>query len=816
MPAIRVRSRVPASAVHELEAYLSEATKSVAHAVSAAVLSEGTFAAEVVAIARCSPVKRPLLGLIVSWPAGVDVTTEAAIEATALAIKMITGSDRLLTRIDAHGDATHRHTHAAVLVIDPETYRVPRLQLQRDRIEEVQRAINVRLGHVPTAARRDDRLTAGARDAEIWNGTMSFERWLTREIDRLAPTSWKALDTGLAGAGIQREPGALRGHRFVDVTTAKTFRARASKVGLTPAHLAPWGPAPSPPVPIERERPSYGELLQMRALPSPLLTAERQALHDRWLGERRTVPGTLSQFGAWLRRQATDTKTTNLPTTHATRSKTVTQHNGGSIGDGRQTAVLSRDEMVELLARRSADMAQQLKTEPYGNLETAGHLMLVEARLNAQRERVLLDDVATAYAVPLDRHGELDPLGGFDRVDERDTGAGAVGPPPREPEVGIEQCYQELSQQYQHYLEMRIDSDRQIGETLKTYQGERTGAERDLQRNVGYVRDAKGDSRFIAVANVAEDLAALARMQERATLTLALYETELRALAPVSFAEFTRRDHSLGESARAAVLALAADDRAPERIVPNGFTYDEGLARLAHLDVVFKDDEIHFISRPVGDLDEGVSLFVERDGLFHVDRSNSTAKIDAALATAARLYDNKVTIEGDDVFVELALERAVALGIDVTTPALRERFERLKAAHAERDAAELLPAWAAADPSHHRELERSDEVVGNLTIDGLRRLIAKSAFGEGVTSVVDARELKALLECAYLTTIVVDAVPVVVSQADDRIVLSPLPPSADAREPRTYGEWIVVNADSDRSLHVVQEQERGRDITLAR
>ena len=301
MPTIRLRSQLGAGAVRALDAYVRSADKAAAVHMSDAILSPRSAADEMAVLARMGRTRFPLWHFVLSWPAHDPIDTTTGLETAAQLVRAL-DLDGTQWIAAAHGDAAHRHVHLIVNRVDPHTHRTRAPQRIAPQIIAFRAQLEQTGEHSPRVSRDAMKLPARAMDAEIWNGDVTFMGWLRGELSTSGPASWAELDAQLGALGVVRQV-RRSGFVFIDRTGTRSYGVRASMVGFGPHTVGAWGPAPAPPGLPVRERLSYGELLALGALRSPLVPAHLERLRDRWIYERRHRPGTAAQFGKWVRRQ---------------------------------------------------------------------------------------------------------------------------------------------------------------------------------------------------------------------------------------------------------------------------------------------------------------------------------------------------------------------------------------------------------------------------------------------------------------------------------------------------------------------------------
>ena len=367
MPSIRVRSRLGRNAADDIAAYIRDSAKAIDSRRSHLVISEKTAPIEMAILSSVGRAYDPLWHIVISWPKEDNVDSCTALDTVERLFEYL-GAKESLWIAAAHGDTDHRHVHALICRVDPNTHKT---LLRSHALRDMRNfRIAIEKEHAWTITTKSaSPITPKAIDAEVWNGEMSFMRWLQGALAQVAPTSWSTLDAALSAIGAARVP-RKSGFCFVDQTTAKTYAVAASHVGYGPRITRSWG-LPPPFQPLEKTQPSYGELIELGRLPSQALGHERTMLRREWLALRAAGKPVSSQFGKWLRRQAHETLPDTAP--DETRRLTDLRHRPNTItlsASNRETMATPPPPME----RRYAEIMDQYQSQ---------------LRLRLQRDRIV-------------------------------------------------------------------------------------------------------------------------------------------------------------------------------------------------------------------------------------------------------------------------------------------------------------------------------------------------------------------------------------------------------------------------------------------
>jgi hypothetical protein len=280
-----LRSTFDASNARAWGEYALEETKALEVWRSDAFADRSLAIAEMRATASIAdPRALPLWHIVYSYAPDEPIVLDAARAHLEQFHDTLTGEyqDRtarrptLLWMAAPHGDAHCRHVHEMLLTIDADTGErlIPPGQ-------------NVRLFHefsrrntmLPLLGRLDatQAVVGRKRDGEVWNGQMSFARWLRELV--ADGKDWADHDGRLAAFGIRRED-RRKTFVYVDGTTDKVVAVAASAV-LTPDEQRALGARPPFIVRGSQVYPAYGERANSIELIEPTLPGGAAA-YGRW------------------------------------------------------------------------------------------------------------------------------------------------------------------------------------------------------------------------------------------------------------------------------------------------------------------------------------------------------------------------------------------------------------------------------------------------------------------------------------------------------------------------------------------------------
>lgn len=222
--------------------YIADAAKA-AQVVYHGFIGDGlrTAAAEMRSVyERAARGSRPLAHLVVSWAKGEDQPLpDDALRIARRVLKKI-GLDDHQWVAAAHADSQYRHVHILVNRVDPRTGELRGKEFLGYTFDELRDELETEFptmsGPLQTHAP-----SAGANDAETWNGQISAQRWLRDYLRSQRIGTLADLDAALARRRFERVPHK-GGFLFVDSDhPGGPLRLRASKCGFGPDRMKALG-----------------------------------------------------------------------------------------------------------------------------------------------------------------------------------------------------------------------------------------------------------------------------------------------------------------------------------------------------------------------------------------------------------------------------------------------------------------------------------------------------------------------------------------------------------------------------------------------
>lgn len=643
---IRLRSAFGAAHVARWHAYATEATKAARVRYSNGFIAGPNHAiAEMRALAAdVRGNAKPMWHIVASFAPDEPVTLDGY-EALMTELYSSLGLEDCLTIDAAHGDALCRHGHSLVLRRD---LRSGKLLLPEARIGK--RLHEFAVEHSPRDQHKEARPLSGrARDAETYNGRISFVRFLRTELGGIR--DWSDHDERLAMLQVRIEEvahGKSRGFVYRDLTGKDVVRLSAVLERDTRERLGPRPPfTPDPSLP---QLAGYAQ----RPLETMLAPGIDEATLAAW--QDRRTKARLGMFAL----------------TRRTYPGVVESSRNGSAG---------RDLGGLVPPRASAQTVNRIAPG---------------SRVQASSSRH--EDVTMTTTPQTERTGEngvetTNRLGPDGTTVENVIGAGAApSSPPATPITPEEQADNALiARIHKSYLTMQ-DEELKQNPLLQQISAKYAAEQEAYDRAIADIKSAEVNEGISPLSSSMAGFAALqtlAAAQEQAQLgyAIALDERTIRSIP--SFDSFVADHAHLNDDERARALDLLRSGKFPtvESIVK--FDYDKTLATALKTHAVY-DEEQQTVSF-VNNATDRARCVMREDGLV-LDARPAEEDIDLALRVAAERYDNVIDITGTKDFVAAALARAVELDIKVSTPALQAEYARLVA---ERDNAK----WA-------NELER--------------------------------------------------------------------------------------------------------------
>ena len=629
---LRLRSAFGAAEVGRWHAYATEATKAARVRYSKGFIAgPGQAIAEMRALAADGRGNaKPIWHLVASFAPDEPVTLDGY-EALMSELYASLGLDECLTIDAAHGDALCRHGHSLVLRRD---LRSGKLLLPEARLGK--RLHDFAVSHSPSGQHREARPLSGrTRDAETYNGRMSFVRFLREQLGGVA--TWADHDTRLAMLQVDLEEavrGKTRGFIYRDLTGKDVVRLSAVLDRPLRERLGP-----RPPFTPDRTLPQLAGYAQ-RALEKMLAPGIDQATFARWQERRGTAR--LGVFALAGR--------SNPGAGESSRGGEAEQGLGVLVPPRASTPGVNR------IAPGSRTKAMSLRHED------------VNMSFSPQQEQTGDNDATPIF-------NRLDPDGNAVR---NLIGAGTAPSSDSTTllapdELADKALIERIQRSYVTMQDEELKQNPLLQQISSTYASEQEA----YARAIADIKSAEVNEGISPLRSAVAEFAALqtlAAAQEQAQLGYAI-ALDARAVRSIpSFDAFVADHAHLNDRERVRALDLLRSGTFPtvESIVT--FEYDETLATALQTHTVC-DDEQQTISY-VDNTTDRARCVLQADGLV-LDARPSEQDIDFALRVAAQRYNNVIDITGTKEFVAAALARAVELDINVSTPGLQAEYARL-------------------------------------------------------------------------------------------------------------------------------------------
>ncbi len=629
---LRLRSSFGAAQVGRWHAYATEATKAARVRYSTGFIAGPSNAiAEMRALAADGRGNaKPMWHVVASFAPDEPVTLDGY-EALMSELYASLGLGDCLTIDAAHGDALCRHGHSLVLRRD---LRSGKLLLPEARIGK--QLHDFAVSHSPRDQHREERPLSGRmRDAETYNGRVSFARFLREQLGGV--TTWGDHDARLSMLQVGLEEavhGKTRGFVYRDLTGKDVVRLSAVLDRPMRERLGP-----RPPFTPDLTLPQLAGYAQ-RPIETMLAPGIDEATLAQW--QDRRDPARLGVFALAGR----------------TNPGVVESSRDGSAGRGLGGLVRPR---------ASAQTVNRIAPGSRTNATSSRHED-VNMSTTPQEERTAENGVAPIF-------NRLGPDGTSVRnVIGAGTTTSADSATPLSPEEVADKALIERIQR--SYFTMQ-DEELKQNPLLQQISTKYAFEQEAYARAIADIESAEVNEGISPLTSTIAEFTALqtlAAAQEQAQLgyAVALDDRSLRSIP--SFDAFVSDHAHLNDVERARALDLLRSGKFPtvESIVK--FDYDQTLATALQTHAAY-DGEQQTVSFIDNATDRARCVF-QADGLI-LDARPAQQDIDLALKVAAQRYNNVIDISGTKEFVAAALARAVELDIQVSTPGLQAEYARL-------------------------------------------------------------------------------------------------------------------------------------------